>query len=168
MPGIGQPEGATWGREDVIVFAAGGQLFRVSARGGEPEPLGKLAEGESARFWPQFLPDGRHYLYLSLAPRPEDQGIYVGSLDSDLRKRIVATEYNAAYSPSGHLLFVKDEALMAQPFDATSLELSGEPFPVIEQLALFKGAQLAPWRALFRSPRTACSPGARPPGSPSS
>ena len=160
MPGIGQPEGATWGREDVIVFAAGGQLFRVSASGGEPEPLGKLAEGESARFWPQFLPDGRHYLYLSLAARPEDQGIYVGSLDSDLRQRIVASEYNAAYSPSGHLMFVKDETLMAQAFDATSLELSGEPFPVIEQVELSEGAQ-PPLARPIRSPPTACWPGAR-------
>ncbi len=71
----------------------------MPARGGEPEPLGTLAEGETARVWPQFLPDGRHYLYLSLGSRPEDQGIYVGALDSDLRKRVVATEYNAAYSP---------------------------------------------------------------------
>ena len=77
----------------MIVFSAGGKLFRVPARGGEPEPLGALAEGESGRFWPQFLPDGRHYLYLSLDRRPEDQGIYVGSLDSDLRQRIVASEY---------------------------------------------------------------------------
>jgi Tol biopolymer transport system component len=147
MPGF--PWGATWSREDVIVFSASlsgsgkGRLFRVSARGGEPEPLGTLVGGESARIWPQFLPDGRHYLYLSIAARPEDQGIYVGSLDSDLRKRIVVTEYNAAYSPSGHLLFVKDDALMAQPFDATGLSLSGEPVPVLEQLALFKGVPKA-------------------------
>jgi serine/threonine protein kinase len=138
-------EGATWSREDVIVFSAGGKLFRVSARGGEPEPLGKLAAGESGRYWPQFLPDARHYLYVSIAARPQDQGIYVGSLDSELRKRIVASEYPAAYSPPGRLLFVKDDALMAQPFDATSLELSGEPVPVLDQLALFKIAQPAPY-----------------------
>jgi hypothetical protein len=148
QPGL--PWGATWSREDVIVLSASlagsgkGRLFRLSARGGEPEPLGTLAEGETARFWPQFLPDGRHFLYLSLTVRPEDQGIYVGSLDSDLRKRLVATEYNAVYSSSGHLLFVKDDALMAQPFDATSLELSREPVPVLEQVALFKLAGSAP------------------------
>ena len=116
----------------------------MPAAGGEPEPLGALAEGESARYWPQFLPDGRHYLYVSIAARPEVQGVYVGALDSDLRQRIVATEYNAAYSPSGHLLFVKDEALMAQRFDAGRFKLSGELLPVIPQLALFKGAQPAP------------------------
>jgi Tol biopolymer transport system component len=143
MPGIGQPEGLTWGSEGVIVFAAGGLLFRVSARGGEPEPLGKLAEGESARFWPQFLPDGRNYLYLSFASRPEAQGIYLGSLGSDRRQRIVPSEYKAAYS-SGHLLFVKDEALMAQAFDASSERLSGDPFPVLQPLELNAGALPAP------------------------
>jgi eukaryotic-like serine/threonine-protein kinase len=142
MPGF--PTGATWSHEDVILFSAAGKLFRLPARGGEPEPFGTLAPGESARFWPQFLPDGRRYLYVSVASRPEDQGVFVGSLDSDLRKRIVATEYNAAYTPSGHLLFVKDDALMAQAFDATRLEVSGEPFPVLEEVGLFKGAQPAP------------------------
>ena len=142
MPGF--PTGATWSQDGVIVFSAAGKLFRVSARGGEPAPLGPLAEGESARFWPQFLPDGRRYLYVSIAARPEDQGIYVGSIDSDLRKRIVASEYNAAYTPPGYLLFVRDDALMAQAFDATSLELSGEPFSVLEQVGLFKGAEPAP------------------------
>ena len=142
----GWPSGGTWSREDVIVWSAGGKLFRMPAGGGEPEPLGALVEGESARYWPQFLPDGRHYLYVSIAiaARPDVQGVYVGSLDSDLRQRLVATEYNAAYSPSGHLLFVKDEALMAQRFDAGSLKLSGELLPVVPQLALFKGAQPAP------------------------
>jgi eukaryotic-like serine/threonine-protein kinase len=137
-------EGATWSREDVIVFSAGGRLFRMPARGGDAEPLGKLVAGESGRYWPEFLPDARHYLYLSITARPEEQGIYVGSLDSDFRKRIVASEYQAAYSPPGQLLFVKDDALMAQPFDATSLELSGEPVPVLEQLAAFKIGQPAP------------------------
>ena len=141
-------QGATWSREDVIVFSAGGKLFRVPARGGEPEPLGKLAEGESGRYWPHFLPDGQHYLYLSMTARPEEQGTYVGSLDSDLRKRIVASEYAAAFSPPGYLLFVKDDALMAQPFDAQRLRLSGEPIPILDQLALFKIAQPGP-RAIY-------------------
>jgi Tol biopolymer transport system component len=137
--GTGADYGATWGPTDVVVFSDAGKLFRVAANGGDPEPLGALVPGETGRFWPQFLPDGRHYMYLSLATRREDQGIYVGALDSDLRKRIVATENNAAYSPSGHLLFIKDEALLAQPFDAQRLELSGEPLPVLDHVARMTG-----------------------------
>jgi len=141
MPGIGQPEGLTWSRENVIVFSAGGKLFRVPARGGEPEPLSPAHV--DARFWPEFLPDGRHYLYVSLAPRREDQGIFVGLLDSDRRERLLASEYKASYS-SGHLLFVKDETLMAQAMDAVSLKLSGEPFSVLEHVELTSGAQPSP------------------------
>ena len=83
-----------------------------------------------------------------MTARPEDQGAYVGSLDSDLRQRIVASEYAAAFSPPGYLLFVKDDALMAQPFDAQRLRLSGEPIPILDQLALLKIAQPGP-RAIY-------------------
>ncbi|HEY7515906.1 MAG TPA: protein kinase, partial [Vicinamibacteria bacterium] len=74
--------GATWSSTDVIVFSTVGKLFRVSARGGEAEPLGALVSGETGRFWPQFLPDGRRYIYLSLGVRQEDDAIYVGELGS--------------------------------------------------------------------------------------
>ena len=147
--GGGLDYGATWGTTGVIVYSDFGKLFRVPAEGGEPEPLGDLVPGETGRFWPRFLPDGRHYLYLSLASRPEDQGIYVGALGSDLRRRIVASEFTAAYSPPGYLLYIKDEALVAQPFDAERLTLSGEPVPILdEDVARVPGATLA-GRALF-------------------
>ncbi len=128
--------GAAWSREGIIVFSRDGQLFRVAAGGGEPQPEGKPTEGELARLWPHFLPDGRHYLYLSRTRRKEDAGIYAGSLDTDLRRRIVPSQYNASFSLPGHLLYVKAGALVAQPFDAARLELSGQPFPVAERVAL--------------------------------
>ena len=137
--------GASWNREGVIAFSDGGELFRVTANGGQPQPLGKPAEGETGRFWPQFLPDGRRYLYLSRAVRPENQGIYVASLDSADRKRIGASDHNAAYSPSGHLLFVRGVALLAQAFDVKRLELSGEAVALGEQVALT--AQILPGAA---------------------
>ncbi len=132
--------GATWGSTDVIVFSTVGKLFRVSARGGEAEPLGALVAGETGRFWPQFLPDGRRYIYLSLGVRQEDDAIYVGELGSDLRSRLVATPHSAAYSPPGHLLYLKDDTLVAQPFDADRLALTGEPMPILdEEVARVRG-----------------------------
>ena len=140
----GMEYGATWGTADVIVYSDLGKLYRVPAEGGEPEPLAALVPGETGRFWPQFLPDGRHYLYLSLASRREDQAIYVGALDSDLRQRVVAAEYGAAYSPPGYLLYIKDGALVAQPFDARRLTLSGTPTPILdEEVSRFPGTVLA-------------------------
>ena len=126
--------GGTWSEQGVIVFGDDHDLFRVPADGGEPVPLGKRAEGETGRYLPSFLPDGRRFLYLSISVRPEEQGIYAGSLGSDERRRIVAGAGNAAYSASGHLLFVRDAALVAQRFDPARLDLSGEPFRVVEQV----------------------------------
>jgi dipeptidyl aminopeptidase/acylaminoacyl peptidase len=134
-------EAASWSRDNVILLAAGRKLYRVAARGGEPEPAGgALASGEVGRTGPAFLPDGQHYLYLSMGARLEDRAAYVGKLGSDLRKRLVVTGMAPAYSPSGHLLFVRGDTLMAQPFDARRLEIAGEPFAVVEQVGRAEGA----------------------------
>jgi eukaryotic-like serine/threonine-protein kinase len=135
-PGGG--EGGTWGPDGTILYSTTGRVFRLPAAGGEPVAVSALVPGETGRYWPSFLPDGRHYLYLSLHQRREDDGVYVGALDSDLRKRIVATSHNAAYSP-GHLLFMKDDALLAQPFDLERLELSGKAFTVVKQVMRLSG-----------------------------
>ena len=127
--------GGTWNRDGVILSTnRAGRLFRVSASGGDPKPLRPLAEGETYQFWPEFLPDGKHYLYLSLSNRPDQQGIYVASLDSNDRKFIVATNTNAAYVQSGQLLFTRGDVLMAQPFDLENLTLTGEPRPVADHI----------------------------------
>jgi tRNA A-37 threonylcarbamoyl transferase component Bud32 len=128
-----QPDhGAAWGSADVIVFSEGGKLFSVPAQGGDPQPQASLVPAELGRFWPHFLPDGRHYIYLSLSSRPEDQGIYAGALDSDLRKRIVPSEFGAAHSRLGYLLYLREGTLVAQRFDAARLEVSGAPVPILD------------------------------------
>ena len=89
---------------------------------------------EAARLWTHFLPDGRHFLFGVTSPRPEIRGLYVGSLDSKGTKRLLNTVSNVAYTPPGYLLFVRDWTLMAQPFDAERLQLTGEPFQIADQL----------------------------------
>jgi serine/threonine protein kinase/Tol biopolymer transport system component len=129
--------GGTWNRDGVILSAnRAGLLYRVAAAGGDPKPLRPLAEGETAQLWPEFLPDGKHYLYLSLSDRPNQQGIYAASLDSSERKFIVATNANAAYVQSGQLLFMRGDVLMAQPFDLRSLTLGREPRPVADHIEI--------------------------------
>jgi Tol biopolymer transport system component len=118
--------GGTWNRDGVILSTNTSRLlYRVSAAGGDPKPLLPLAQGEFAQMWPVFLPDGKHYLYLSLGDRPHQQGIYAASLDSNERKFIVATNANATYVQSGQLLFMRGDVLMAQSFDLRSLTLGG-------------------------------------------
>ena len=135
--------GATWGPTGVIVYSDVGKLLRVPAQGGDPEPLGAVLPGENGRYWPQFLPDGRRFLYLSLASRAEDSGLYVGALDSDLRVRLVGTAFIGAYSPPGQLVFIKGDVLVAQPFDLERLVVSGEPVPIVdEEVMRFKNPVL--------------------------
>ena len=127
--------GGTWNHDGVIIHSSGsGALFRVSVAGGDAKPLRPLAEGETGQFWPEFLPDGKHYLYLSLSNRPNQQGIYAASLDSTERKFIVATNTNATYVQSGQLLFMRGDVLMAQPFDLRNLTLGGEPRSVADHI----------------------------------
>ena len=130
--------GGTWNRDGVILSTsrATGVLFRVSAAGGDGKPLHPLATGESSQRWPEFLPDGKHYLYFSSGAAPYQQGIYAASLDSNDRTFIVATNTNAAYLQSGQLMFTRGSVLMAQSFDLQSLKLSGEPRPVADHLEL--------------------------------
>ena len=126
-------EGGTWNRDGVIVFApdATGALARVSSAGGQPTPVTKLSEAdkETSHRWPDFLPDGRHFLFLS---RPSNV-VHVGSLDSPEVTRLVNADSRALYA-QGHLLFIREDTLVAQPFDAGRLETTGEAVPVAEDI----------------------------------
>ena len=122
--------GASWNRDDVIVFAQANRtpLYRVSASGGDVMPLTTLdpARENSHRF-PHFLPDGDHFLFTARSDRRENNFIYVGSLSSKTITPVRAAQSDAVYAPPGYLLFVDNGALMAQPFDLRSLTVSGTP-----------------------------------------
>ncbi len=134
----------TWSRDGVILFNSFvlPGLSRVPATGGAATPVTALDAGRQETFhaWPQFLPDGRHFIYLVQSERPENAGIYAGSLDSKESKRLINTSSNPSYAGSrtgiGHLLFMQGATLMAQAFDARRLELRGERFPVAEPVLL--------------------------------
>jgi len=76
-------QGAAWNRDDTIIFAGVTSfLQRVPASGGTPTPLTVFVLGDTAHRWPQFLPDGRHFLYHRASSSAEKTGVYVGSLDA--------------------------------------------------------------------------------------
>ena len=80
-----------------------------------------------------FLPDGRHFLYLARrGGQPEDWDVFLASLDSEERRLLPGIQSGVRYSPSGHLVFIRDQTLMAHPFDLDRLELTGEAFPVAQ------------------------------------
>jgi eukaryotic-like serine/threonine-protein kinase len=143
--------GGSWSRDGVIIFAQiPGGVMQVSASGGSPSPLTALnrSRGEVVHVEPSFLPDGRHFVYLRRSTVPENNGVYIGSLDArpeaQSSKRLIATQFGPAFAPSGddgsgQLLFVRDGALMAEPFDGRRMESSGEPTTVAEQVGTYIG-----------------------------
>ena len=146
--------GGAWSKEGVIVFSPSTTqaLLRVSAAGGTPEPASKLdlAQAENSHRWPSFLPDGKHFLYWSRNSRAgEPSVLYVGELGTLESKVLMKSETMAVYA-SGHLLFLRGQTLMAQPFNPSRLELSGEPVPVAEHVAI-SGATV---RAMFSGSNT--------------
>ena len=126
--------GGTWNRDNVMLFAAGysSGLFRVAASGGEVVPVTRPGPQESSHRFPQFLPDGRHFLYFVQGSAP---GVYVGALDGSTR-RLVSADGQASFEPRGSLLFVRENRLFVQPFDPVALTLAGEPIPVVDQISL--------------------------------
>jgi Tol biopolymer transport system component len=146
--------GGSWNEDGVILFAPKplGELYRVASAGGTPTPLTRLdsSRGELAHYYPYFLPDGHHFLYLAIGSQPELEGLRVGSLDSKESKPLVNTHSSGAYAPPGYLLFLGDRTLMAQRFDADRFVIAGEPFPVADDVDRIGPVRLA----LFSVSRT--------------
>jgi eukaryotic-like serine/threonine-protein kinase len=132
---VGNAGEATWNRDGVILFATRGPLSRVTRIGCDVAPATILdpARDELNHLWPSFLPDGRHFLYLVESGQRQRQ-IVVGSLDSKEVKPLVIANSNAIFAQPGYLLFLRDGALMAQPFDTRRLMVSGEPVVVAESV----------------------------------
>jgi eukaryotic-like serine/threonine-protein kinase len=132
--------GGTWNRDGVIVFTPDSfkGLSRVAASGGSPVEITKTdpARVETSHRWPMFLPDGKHFLYLAanFTGQLENNGIFLGSLDSQEKRLVVRTSANAAYAEPGYLLYLQDKTLVAQRFDLRRYALSGEPHPVSDEV----------------------------------
>jgi Tol biopolymer transport system component len=146
--------GGAWSKDGVIVFTPSSNqaLLRVPAAGGTPEPASKLdtAQGENSHRWPYFLPDSKHFLFWSRTSRVGQSSVlYIGELGTLQPKLLMKSETMGTYA-SGRLLFLRGQTLMAQPFDASRMELSGEPQPLAERIAI-NGASV---RAMFSTSNT--------------
>jgi Tol biopolymer transport system component len=127
--------GGTWNQEGIILFGSGAGLFRVSAEGGKPESVTSLERGESGHYWPHFLPDGQHYLYTVWHSEAAKRAILAGMLGSKEKTRVAAGESNTAYSEPGFLVFRRENAVYAQPFNRKKLALSGEPVRIADEIS---------------------------------
>ncbi|MGH9588922.1 MAG: hypothetical protein ACRD25_00945, partial [Terracidiphilus sp.] len=131
--------GATWNRNGVILFMNQGKLYRVSDAGGTAT-LAAAPKSSSNYLFPQFLPDGRHFLFIEkpkeLADTPGhvSGSLEVGSLDSKKTAVLLEASSEALYAEPGYLFYVQGGTLMARRFDARSLKFTAQPVLVAENV----------------------------------
>jgi serine/threonine protein kinase len=139
--------GGSWNSNGVIIFSSFQELGinKISANGGTPVLLAQKDTSAADLYYycPIFLPDGKHFLYstytkpMVVTSRENDNGIYVGSLDSEERNLLMTGSSNAVIAEN-YLLYVRDNTLMAQAFDTDALALTGDPSIIAEQIMYFE------------------------------
>src|SRR5262249_6151593 len=129
-PGSGL--GGSWNANGTIIFAPRvvSSLYRILPAGGEAIPITRVEPPLTAHQNPQFLPDGKHFLFSGLGS--SSAGIYVGSLDDFRIKRLLGPDTHAVYDPRGFLIFGRNGTLFAQSFDLRRLELRGDPILIAD------------------------------------
>jgi len=128
---------ATWSHDGVILFSSrDGSLYRVPDTGGTPTlVIAQDSQNHERRFWfPQFLPDGRHFLFLATSGTSSEYRLEAGTLDSKSVKNLAKATSYALYAPPGYLLYLDQRTLVARPFNARTLDFTGPAFPVAENV----------------------------------
>jgi Tol biopolymer transport system component len=132
----GALRGGAWNANGTILLGSNRGLFSVPATGGMLTQVTMLdvQRQESSHAYPVFLPDGRHFVYLRRSASADIAGIYLSSIDvteEKTTKRLTPSDFSAGFS-DGHLLFIRDEVLMAQALDIERGVLTGEPFSLAQ------------------------------------
>jgi Tol biopolymer transport system component len=128
--------GGTWGGDGTILFSPDERsaIWRVSASGGEAKPVTTLnaAQHEEAHRWPQFLPDGRHFVFMPWSLGAVTRKIQLTTLDGAAPKALFESE-SAAVVAGRYFIYVRDlpARLLAQAFNPQTFELEGRPVPVV-------------------------------------
>ncbi len=149
--------GGAWNIDGTILFSRNPDdgLYKVAAKANSnPTPVLRVnaAKGENSYMWPQFLPDGKHFLFYIQTEASETSGVYAASLDSPDYRLLFPSETNALYSglpgaeaaKSGYLLFIANRKLMGQAFNPPHLALTGEPVTLAEDIGAIGSMNLAP------------------------
>jgi Tol biopolymer transport system component len=127
------PFGGSWGSRGVIVFSQRYSIYQIPAAGGTASLVANvdLARQENSLRYPDFLPDGKRFLYVARSGRPDQHGAYLASVDGGHPRRLFATRSAVRYAGGNELAYLRDETLVAQPFDADFGRTTGEPHPIV-------------------------------------
>jgi Tol biopolymer transport system component len=149
--------GGAWSKDNTILYSRSidDGLFRVAGKpGSAPEAVIRVRpdKGENGYLWPQFLPDGSHFIFFVQTESAESTGVYAGSLDSGDYHLLIQSETNAVYSALpesssrkiGYLLYIMGRKLMGQAFNASKLGVSGEPMTLADDIGAVRSLFLAP------------------------
>jgi serine/threonine-protein kinase len=135
------PNGISWNGNDQILIGAGSRgILGVSGTGGKVQTVIKVEADEQAQS-PQLLPDGENLLFTlgnggtTVTDRWGKAQIVVQSLKTGRRQVVVEGGSDARYVPTGHILYHVGTNVLAVPFDAKNLRLTGGPIPVLEGVA---------------------------------
>jgi Tol biopolymer transport system component len=146
--------GGSWSEDGVILYAPNitSPIHMVSEKGGEPKPVTAYdAEKHVTHRWPVFLPDGRHFIFvvrLRQGGRREVGQLRLASIDEEGDRVLIEDSTNAAYVEPGYLIYGRGANLYAVRFDASALELSGDPVPIApEKLSYWEAKNFVPFAA---------------------
>jgi hypothetical protein len=134
----------SWSHKGVIIYDGTplDSLQGVAASGGSVKPMTRIDrdQGETGSAWPAFLPDGRHFLFLGLTADPTESYLKVGDIESDKVVTVQKGNFSRVeYVEPGYIIFARERSLIALPFDAKKLRITGEPFPIVDNVAVGGG-----------------------------
>ncbi len=126
--------GLSWGSRGVIVFAPGGAgpLLAVSAEGGTARKVTTLDSTETAHRFPEFLPDGIHFIYVSVPGRGQGLDSSIGSTEDDTRERLMRCDGTPRYAEPGWLLYTNGGGVLARRFDPGKRRLEGPVMSLVD------------------------------------
>jgi Tol biopolymer transport system component len=127
--------GAAWGPDNSILFwrTAATGLLRIPASGGDAVPVTKLPAGALTDVQPQFLPDGKHFIFFRTG-QENVRGVYFAALGDANVTRLTDADAAGRYIPPGWLAYVREGSLVARRFDIEQGVLRGEQVPLAESV----------------------------------
>ncbi len=132
--------GGSWGKNGKLVYTQtyNSGLWMVSEGGGDERMITKpdSTTDELGHWWPQILPDGEHIIFTAYRSPFERATIEVVTIATGERKVLLTGGLYGFYVPTGHLLYAVGETIRAVPFDVKRLELTGDPLPVVDGVAM--------------------------------
>jgi serine/threonine protein kinase/Tol biopolymer transport system component len=141
-----QPHGGDW-HDRSIIFSRDDGVYRIALDGGTGTAISQVTTldrsmGDYQHGWPEFLPDGRRFIFIIRSSRPDRTGLYLGSLDGGT-PRLVMPAFSRVVFAAGHLLFVRQGNLVAQRFDDAKGRLEGQSMPLADRVKYHQSSDAA-------------------------